>query len=53
MRRIGPWKAACARGDVIMSLIFFAAQILITLVAFVGELREDPRYADEKLIYRS
>lgn len=44
---------ACVRGDVIMSLILFAAQLVITLLAFVGELHEDPRFADEKLIYRS
>jgi hypothetical protein len=36
-----------------MSLILFAAQILITVIAFAGELHEDPRFADEKLIYRS
>ena len=36
-----------------MSLILFAAQILIKVVAFIGELYEDPRFADEKLIYRS
>lgn len=44
---------ACLRGDVIMSLVLFAAQIVITLLAFVSELHEDPRFADEKLIYRS
>ena len=44
---------ACVRGDVIMSLILFAAQLVITLLAFVGEMHEDPRFADEKLIYRS
>lgn len=44
---------ACLCGDVIMSLILFAAQIVITLLAFVSELHEDPRFADEKLIYRS
>ena len=44
---------ACIRGDVIMSLILFAAQIIITLLAFIGELHEDPRFADEKMIYRS
>jgi hypothetical protein len=53
MRIAGLWKSGCARGDVIMSLILFAAQILITVVTFVGELHEDPRFADEKLIYRS
>jgi len=36
-----------------MSLILFAAQLLVTVVAFVGEMHEDPRFADEKLIYRS
>ena len=36
-----------------MSLILFAAQILITLVSLAGELQDDPRFADEKLIYRS
>jgi hypothetical protein len=44
---------ACIRGDVIMSFILFAAQIIVTLLAFVGELHEDPRFADEKMIYRS
>jgi hypothetical protein len=44
---------ACLSGDVIMSLILFAAQLVITLLAFVSELHEDPRFADEKLIYRS
>ena len=44
---------ACVRGDVIMSLILFVAQLVITLLAFVGEMHEDPRFADEKLIYRS
>lgn len=44
---------ACLCGDVIMSLILFAAQIVITLLAFVSELHEDPRFADEKLLYRS
>ena len=44
---------ACLRGDVIMSLILFVAQIVITLLAFVSELHGDPRFADEKLIYRS
>jgi hypothetical protein len=46
-------KLACLRGDVIMSLILFAAQLVITLLTFVSELHEDPRFADEKLIYRS
>jgi hypothetical protein len=46
-------RPTCVTGDVIMSLILFAAQILITLVAFLGELHDDPRFADEKLIYRS
>ena len=36
-----------------MSVIIFLAQILITLVTFAGELNEDPRFADEKLLYRS
>jgi hypothetical protein len=36
-----------------MSFILFAAQIIVTLLAFVGELHEDPRFADEKMIYRS
>jgi hypothetical protein len=53
MRVSVPWNAGCARGDVIMSLILFAAQLLITVVAFLGEMHEDPRFADEKLIYRS
>jgi hypothetical protein len=44
---------ACIPGDVIMSLILFATQIVVTLLAFVGEMHEDPRFADEKLIYRS
>jgi len=36
-----------------MSLILFAAQLLVTVIAFMGEMHEDPRFADEKLIYRS
>ncbi len=53
MRITGLWKSGCARGDMSMSLILFAAQFLVTVVAFVGEMHEDPRFADEKLIYRS
>jgi hypothetical protein len=53
MRAKPIWTLACVRGDVIMSLILFAAQLVITLLAFVGELHEDPRFADEKMIYRS
>jgi hypothetical protein len=53
MRAKRIWTLACIRGDVIMSLILFAAQLVITLLTFVSELHEDPRFADEKLIYRS
>jgi hypothetical protein len=50
---MGQRRSTCVTGDVIMSLILFTAQLLITLVAFLGELHDDPRFADEKLIYRS
>ncbi len=53
MRITDLWKSGCARGDMSMSLILFAAQLLITVVAFVGEMHDEPRFADEKLIYRS
>jgi hypothetical protein len=36
-----------------MSLIILAAQIVVTLLAFLGGLEEDPRFADDKLTYRS
>ena len=53
MRESAYWPGACLGVDVSMSLILFFAQVLITLVTLVGELHEDPRFADEKLLYRS
>jgi hypothetical protein len=34
-------------------LVLFAAQIVAALIAFVRERGEDPRFAGDKLIYRS
>jgi hypothetical protein len=34
-------------------MILFAAQVLIALVAFLRGTRQDPRFADDKLTFRS
>lgn len=36
-----------------LSLIFFFIQVLVTIFALVRESGEDPRFAGDKLIYRS
>jgi hypothetical protein len=53
MRAGGIWSSACTRVNMNMSLIILAAQIVVTLLAFLGGLEEDPRFADDKLTYRS
>jgi hypothetical protein len=53
MHAKGLWPSVCLRVNMNMSLIIFAAQIVVTLLAFLGGLEEDPRFADDKLMYRS
>lgn len=43
----------CLSKGMTLSLILLAAQVLVTVVALVRESGEDPRFAGDKLIYRS